>query len=76
MQLPSPLLSLTSVALLSLTSVFALPTEIIEPRALDPAFSVSKKTMAEAITCPNGTDSKGGIVFLVHGTGSTGEESW
>lgn len=38
----------------------------------DPPFSVSTDTMAAAVTCPNGIQSKaGGIVFLVHGTGKS-----
>lgn len=33
--------------------------------------------MKEAITCPNGVQgAEGGVVLLVHGTGSNGRESW
>ncbi|GAA5925985.1 esterase/lipase family protein [Sporobolomyces koalae] len=40
-------------------------------------FSQPCSTYASAVTCPNGIQGKaGGIVLLVHGTGSTGAESW
>jgi len=43
----------------------------------DAPYSVDTATMAAAITCPDGITGKaGGIVLLVHGTGSTGSESW
>jgi len=43
----------------------------------DAPFSLSCEELASVITMPRGNrKSKGGIVFLVHGTGSTGEETW
>ncbi|GAA5961105.1 hypothetical protein JCM3765_001228, partial [Sporobolomyces pararoseus] len=40
-------------------------------------FSEPCSTYSSAVTCPNGIQGKaGGIVLLVHGTGSTGAESW
>ncbi|GAA6022950.1 hypothetical protein JCM11491_005480 [Sporobolomyces phaffii] len=40
-------------------------------------FSQPCATYTSAVTCPNGIQGKaGGIVLLVHGTGSTGSESW
>ncbi|GAA5822314.1 hypothetical protein JCM5353_001569 [Sporobolomyces roseus] len=40
-------------------------------------FSQPCSTYTSAVTCPNGIQGKaGGIVLLVHGTGSTGAESW
>ncbi|GAA5846710.1 hypothetical protein JCM3766R1_002888 [Sporobolomyces carnicolor] len=40
-------------------------------------FSQPCTTYTSAVTCPNGIKGKaGGIVLLVHGTGSTGAESW
>ncbi|THH13855.1 hypothetical protein EW146_g6420 [Bondarzewia mesenterica] len=53
---------------------------VINPRAsswTDPAFSVPTQTMADALACPNGILGKaGGVVLLVHGTASTGPETW
>ena len=41
----------------------------------DAPFSVPLATIKAAITCPNGIKKKaGGIVFLVHGTGSAGAD--
>ena len=43
----------------------------------DAPFSLSCEELASVITMPRGNrKAKGGIVFLVHGTGSTGEETW
>jgi hypothetical protein len=43
----------------------------------DAPFSLSCQELASVITMPRGNrKAKGGIVFLVHGTGSTGEETW
>lgn len=43
----------------------------------DAPYPISSATAQSAITCPNGIKgAKGGIVLLVHGTGSTGSESW
>ncbi|GAA5826652.1 hypothetical protein JCM11251_002837 [Rhodosporidiobolus azoricus] len=40
-------------------------------------YSKSCSTYSSAITCPNGIHGKkNGVVFLVHGTGSTGPETW
>jgi len=57
--------------------VTAQPTEYVKRQSSDPAFSLPSSTYTNAITCPNGVKgAKGGIVLLVHGTGSTGSESW
>lgn len=51
----------------------AIPHPTVQERATwtDPAFSVSTATMAAAVTCPSGIKGKaGGIVFLIHGTGT------
>ncbi|KZP01382.1 alpha/beta-hydrolase [Calocera viscosa TUFC12733] len=81
-------MSFFALLLLSAVSVLSIP---LEPRQdadsastanfgrqqADAPFDVSTSTMAAALTCPNGIQGKrGGIVLLVHGTGSTGEESW
>ncbi len=43
----------------------------------DAPFTVSTATLAAALTCPNGNPtSSSPPVLLVHGTGSTGEETW
>ena len=43
----------------------------------DAPYTVNTTSLAEALTCPNGNpSSKSSPVLLVHGTGSTGEESW
>ncbi|KAL7421652.1 hypothetical protein Q5752_003421 [Cryptotrichosporon argae] len=43
----------------------------------DAPYSLSCSDLESVITFPNGNQGKaGGIVFLVHGTGSTGEETW
>ncbi|WVR04152.1 hypothetical protein IAU60_001151 [Kwoniella sp. DSM 27419] len=43
----------------------------------DAPYSLSCSELDSVITFPNGFQNKaGGIVFLVHGTGSTGEETW
>ncbi|WVQ94658.1 hypothetical protein IAU59_001738 [Kwoniella sp. CBS 9459] len=43
----------------------------------DAPYSLSCGELANVITFPDGFQGKqGGIVFLVHGTGSTGEETW
>lgn len=67
-------LSLAALAIFSL-GVSALPHEVLEVRASDPPYSVSESLLEQSIVCKNGTDAEGGIVFLVHGTGSTGDES-
>ncbi|EPQ29751.1 uncharacterized protein PFL1_02970 [Pseudozyma flocculosa PF-1] len=47
------------------------------PPTTDAPFSVSAATVQGAIECPFGIQRKpGGIVYLIHGTGSTGKESW
>lgn len=48
------------------------------PRSIpDAPYSVDAATLENAITCPFGIKGKkGGVVLLVHGTGSTGSESW
>ncbi|KAM0756327.1 alpha/beta-hydrolase [Meredithblackwellia eburnea MCA 4105] len=43
----------------------------------DAPYTASAATIKAALNCPNGIKKKaGGIVFLVHGTASTGSESW
>lgn len=43
----------------------------------DAPYTVSTATLAAALTCPNGNPTKSNPpVLLVHGTGSTGEETW
>jgi len=82
-------MSFLAFTLLSALSVLAAP---LDPRQADASaagrpgspstqadapFDVSTATMAAALTCPNGNNHRrGGIILLVHGTGSTGEESW
>ncbi|GAA5920267.1 hypothetical protein JCM5296_004595 [Sporobolomyces johnsonii] len=40
-------------------------------------FSLPCSTYLAALTCPNGIQKNaGGVVLLVHGTGSTGAETW
>lgn len=48
---------------------------LLEPP--DAPWSINTTAVESAITCPHGIDKKpGGIVLLVHGTGSLGWESW
>ncbi|KAI6899296.1 hypothetical protein KC318_g10809 [Hortaea werneckii] len=50
------------------------PTFVFEG---DAPFSVDAETLASALTCPNGyPTSSSPPVLLVHGTSSTGEETW
>ncbi|KAF8330872.1 uncharacterized protein EI90DRAFT_1106712 [Cantharellus anzutake] len=43
----------------------------------DAPFSVDLSALESAVYCPNGIrKAAGGVVLLVHGTGSTGYESW
>lgn len=43
----------------------------------DAPYTVSPATLAAALTCPNGNPTKSSPpVLLVHGTTSTGEETW
>ncbi|GAA6063214.1 hypothetical protein JCM10212_006847 [Sporobolomyces blumeae] len=43
----------------------------------DGTFSLPCSTYSAALTCPHGLRRrKGGVVLLVHGTGSTGSETW
>ena len=43
----------------------------------DAPYTVNANTLASALTCPNGNPTKAAPpVLLVHGTGSTGQESW
>lgn len=43
----------------------------------DAPFTVATATLAAALTCPNGNPSaKAPAVLLVHGTSSTGSETW
>lgn len=46
-------------------------------KAGDALFSLSRDEYDSRIVCPNGVKgAEGGIVFLVHGTALTGEETW
>ncbi|PPJ56173.1 hypothetical protein CBER1_09085 [Cercospora berteroae] len=75
------LLSSGSLALLFSAVTFASP---VAKRAApsfvfpgDAPFSVPVQTLANALTCPNGNPTKDSPpVLLVHGTASTGEETW
>lgn len=74
--------SIISLAL-ALTAARASPINKLARRAPcasasgDAPYTVDCQTLQNAITCPNGIQGKaGGTVLLVHGTGSTGEESW
>jgi len=43
----------------------------------DAPFTQDEGSYQDSIFCPRGIRNKpGGVIFLVHGTGSTGEESW
>lgn len=43
----------------------------------DPSYNVSSADLRESLICPNGMpNSNDKPVLLVHGTGSTGDESW
>ncbi|KAF7974622.1 hypothetical protein HWV62_11600 [Athelia sp. TMB] len=44
----------------------------------DPLYSVATTQLAASLTCPHGAvgSKAGGVVLLVHGTGSTGDETW
>lgn len=43
----------------------------------DAPYTVDPTTLAAALTCPNGNPTSASpAVLLVHGTGSTGEETW
>ncbi|KAK4052967.1 hypothetical protein OIO90_004091 [Microbotryomycetes sp. JL221] len=67
---------LLAIALSAAHLVGAMP--LVE-RALPPnaPYSVPQSTVQKAITCPNGIKKqRGGIILLVHGTGSKGSESW
>jgi triacylglycerol lipase len=71
------LLLIISISVLS----FAAPTQ---RRGLpsfvfdgDAPFTVAPATLAAALVCPNGSPTpKSPAVLLVHGTSSTGSESW
>lgn len=68
-------LHLTIVAL----AARALAVPVAERASLPPdaPFTISAAQAEALITCPTGfTGAKNGVVFLVHGTGSTGSESW
>lgn len=53
--------------------VASLPSPTIDARSskyTDPAYSVATSKLASSLTCPRGIQGKkGGVVFLVHGTG-------
>lgn len=61
---------LVLAAVLALTAGLALPAVA----AGDPAFTVARAALDAAVRCPTGVLSR--PVLLVHGTGSTAEESW
>ncbi|KZP33120.1 alpha/beta-hydrolase [Athelia psychrophila] len=60
--------------------VAALPDPTVDVRAstyIDPPYSVSSTQLTASLTCPRGVEGKaGGVVLLVHGTGSTGAQTW
>ncbi|KAL8276684.1 hypothetical protein RQP46_010952 [Phenoliferia psychrophenolica] len=66
---------LSAVTLLTLAaSALALS---VPKKIKDAPYSVAPHIVEAAIKCPNGiTGKKGGIVYLIHGTGSTGPQSW
>ena len=66
--LPSPALALLAVGCALLTHASPLVTK-------DPAYTVPVSTLTSAITCPDGLTGAQ-IVLGVHGTSSTGSESW
>ncbi len=67
-----PSVVLTELFLLASGLVSGVPTV-----SSDPSFRFDAATMQAAIRCPAGIkQAPGGIVLLVHGTGSTGAESW
>ncbi|KAI5450512.1 hypothetical protein NCC49_002969 [Naganishia albida] len=76
--------SLVSVALAVARAIAApvtVPTESVSrafaTKAGDAPFSLSRDEYDSRIVCPNGVKgAEGGIVFLVHGTALTGEETW
>ncbi|EPQ26126.1 uncharacterized protein PFL1_06334 [Pseudozyma flocculosa PF-1] len=74
---PRSLLLALVAAPLALAAPSPLAKRAAVPPTSDAPFSVSAATAQNVINCPNGIQGKaGGIVFLVHGTGSTGPESW
>ncbi|KAK3721766.1 hypothetical protein LTR37_002931 [Vermiconidia calcicola] len=65
--------------LLLIFSVHSFASPILRrgPQSGDAPYSVDAATLAAALTCPNGSPtSTAPPVLLVHGTISTGEESW
>lgn len=51
----------------------------LQPRSItqDAPYSVEQATIESVLTCPkNIGQAAGGVVLLVHGTGSTGNETW
>ncbi len=66
------LIGVSALAALTTGTASAAPTV---PK--DPPFRFPAATMQAAITCPTGLKgARGGVVLLVHGTGSTGAETW
>ena len=69
--------------LLLIFSVHSLASPILSRRAAsfafpgDAPYTVDPATLAAALTCPNGSPTQSSPpVLLVHGTTSTGQESW
>ncbi|EPQ26259.1 uncharacterized protein PFL1_06194 [Pseudozyma flocculosa PF-1] len=79
MNLSRPLLALLLVARLSLAhplpSAGSNPAPV--PPVADSPFVVGAKEVEAVIQCPKGIRGRnGGVVLLVHGTGTSGSESW
>ena len=78
---------LTILACLDIASALTLPSvttlnsrQDVPPYAFpgDPAYGVDLPDLSKVLTCPNGNPSSASSkpVLLVHGTGSTGNETW
>ncbi|KAL8276685.1 hypothetical protein RQP46_010953 [Phenoliferia psychrophenolica] len=69
------MLLLSTISLASLaTLTLALS---VSKKIKDAPYSVSPHIIEAAIECPNGIHGKkGGIVYMIHGTGSTGPQAW
>lgn len=49
---------------------------MLERQTTDAPYTISTTQLASVLVCPNGTANTNGIALLVHGTGSTGNETW
>jgi len=65
---------------LFLSSTVAVPTvwtpTLLERQTTDAPYTFSSAQLGSVLVCPNGTANTNGIALLVHGTGSTGNETW